>query len=85
VWAVGTEQRLVARLAKENPDKEVFSLGDPPPYCAYMSLTRLPDLARVLSGLLSGEEQGLVEVPEEVARGARAALDRMWEAIRAGG
>jgi quinolinate synthase len=84
-WAVGTEHRLVARLAAENPDKTVISLGDPPPYCAYMSLTRLADLAEVLAGLLSGQERGLVEVPEEVRAGAKAALDRMWEAIRAGG
>ena len=81
VWAVGTEQRLVARLAAENQDKTVFSLGDPPPYCSYMSLTRLADLARVLAGLLSGEELGLVEVPEEVRAGARSALNRMWEAL----
>jgi len=79
-WAVGTEQRLVARLAKENPDKTVFSLADPPPYCSYMSLTRLSDLARVLSGLLHGEEPGLVEVPEEIAAPAREALARMLEA-----
>ncbi|MCD5409068.1 quinolinate synthase NadA [Candidatus Bipolaricaulota bacterium] len=85
VWAVGTEQRLVARLAAENLDKLVFSLGDPPPYCSYMSLTRLSDLARVLAGLPSGEERGRVEVPAEVRAGARAALDRMWEAIRASG
>jgi len=84
VWAVGTEQRLVARLAAENPDKEVFSLGDPPPYCAYMSLTRLSDLARVVSGLLSGEEPGIVEVSEDVRAGARAALDKMWEALGEG-
>jgi len=84
-WAVGTEQRLVARLAAENPDKTVFSLGDPPPYCAYMSLTRLADLAEVLAGLPLGEERGLVEVPEEVRAGAASALNRMWEAIGAGG
>ena len=84
-WAVGTEQRLVARLAAENPDKKVFSLGDPPPYCSYMSLTRLADLTEMLTGLLSGGERGLVEVPEEVRAGARSALDRMWEAIRGGG
>ena len=84
VWAVGTEQRLVARLAAENSDKEVFSLGDPPPYCAYMSLTRLSDLARVVSGLLSGEEPGIVEVSEDVRAGARAALDKMWEALGEG-
>ena len=81
VWAVGTEQRLVARLAKENPDKTVFSLADPPPYCSYMSLTRLSDLARVLSGLLKGEEPGRVEVPGEIANPAREALERMLEAV----
>jgi len=80
-WAVGTEQRLVARLAKENPDKTVFSLADPPPYCSYMSLTRLSDLARVLSGLLKGEEPGRVEVTEEIANPAHEALERMLEAV----
>jgi len=46
-----------------------------------MSLTRLADLARVLAGLLSGEELGLVKVSEEVRAGARSALNRMWEAL----
>jgi quinolinate synthase len=79
VWAVGTEGRLVARLGKENPDKVVFNLAEPPPFCPTMSLTRLEDLARVLSGLLNGEERGRVEVPEEVAAPARAAIQRMLE------
>ncbi|MGQ9602260.1 MAG: quinolinate synthase NadA [Candidatus Bipolaricaulia bacterium] len=76
-WAVGTEGRLVARLAKENPDKTVLSLSDPPAFCRTMSLTRLEDLARTLSGLLKGEELGRIEVPEEVAAPARAAISRM--------
>jgi quinolinate synthase len=81
VWAVGTEERLVARLAVENPDKTVFSLADPPPYCSYMSLTRLSDLARVLAGLLKGEEPGRVEVAEEIAAPAHEALERMLWAV----
>jgi len=79
VWAVGTEGHLVARLGLENPDKEVFSLKDPPPYCVDMSLTRVTDLARVLTGLLNKEKVGVVKVPEEVAVPARAALNRMLE------
>ncbi len=78
---MGTEQRLVARLAKENPGQAVFSLADPPPYCSYMSLTRLSDLARLLSRLLSGEEPGPMEVPEEIAVPARDALLRMMEIV----
>ncbi|HAZ28064.1 TPA: quinolinate synthase [Candidatus Acetothermia bacterium] len=80
-WAVGTEQRLVARLAKENPDKAVFSLGDPPPFCLNMSVTRVSDLARLLSQLLAGEKPGLVEVPERIAVPAREALRRMLEVV----
>lgn len=80
-WAVGTEQRLVARLARENPDKEVFSLADPPPFCSYMSLTTLGDLARVLEGLLVGEKRGAVALPEEVARPARRALEAMFQVV----
>lgn len=81
VWAVGTEQRLVARLAAENPGQAVFSLADPPAYCPYMSLTRLSDLEWLLSRLLSGEEPGPIEVPEEVAVPAREALLRMMEIV----
>ncbi len=92
-WAVGTEGRLVRRLAKENPErrtakrwtarsdpaKTVFSLAEPPPLCPTMSLTQLEDLARTLAGLLEGQEPGKVEVPEEVAAPARAAIKRMLE------
>jgi quinolinate synthase len=80
-WAVGTEQRLVARLAKENPGHEVFSLADPPPYCSYMSLTGLSDLAGLLSRLLSGEEPTPLEVQAEVAVPARKSLLRMMEIV----
>ncbi len=78
-WAVGTEERLVARLNKENPDKEVFSLAEVPPFCSYMSLTRPGDLAAILEGLLRGEERNVVEVPPEIRDPARAALERMLE------
>ncbi len=83
VWAVGTEEHLVARLRAENPDKKVLSLREPPPYCVNMSLTRVTDLARVLTAIVSGDKTGdktgIVEVPAETAAAARAALDRMLE------
>jgi len=79
ILAVGTEEHLVARLARENPDKKIFSLGYPPSYCVGMSLTHVTDLARVLTSLLSEEQAGLVEVPVETAAPARVALDRMLE------
>ncbi len=79
VWAVGTEEHLVARLRAENPDKQVLSLKEPPPYCVNMSLTRVTDLARVLTAIVSGDKAGIVEVPAETAAAARAALDRMLE------
>ncbi|MGY4707063.1 quinolinate synthase NadA [Candidatus Bipolaricaulota sp. J31] len=79
VWAVGTEERLVARLNEENPDKEVFSLAEVPPFCSYMSLTRPGDLAAILEGLLRGEERNMVEVPPEIRGPARLSLERMLE------
>jgi len=84
VWAVGTEERLVARLAKENPDKEVFSLAEVPPFCSYMSLTRPADLASILEGLLRGEERNGVEVPPEIREPARRALARMLDITHSG-
>ena len=78
-WAVGTEERLVARLAKENPDKEIFSLAEIPPFCSYMSLTRPGDLAAILQGLLEHEAKNVVEIPPGIRAHARAALERMLE------
>lgn len=78
-WAIGTEHRLVARLARENPDKTVISLGDPPPFCPTMSMLKLEHLARTLSALAAGQGLAPVAVPGEVARHARAALHRMLE------
>jgi len=80
-WAIGTEQRLVARLARDHPDREVFSLVDPPPVCATMSLTRLDDLARILSRLSEGAAVEPVVVPEEVARPAREPVRRMLQLV----
>lgn len=76
-WAIGTEQRLVARLAQAHPDKTVLPLADYPPFCPTMSLTRARDLARLLVALAQGQEPEGVRLPEEVAEPARAALQRM--------
>lgn len=72
---VGTECHLVDRLNAEHPDKLVIPLTRRA--CGSMALTQLKHLAYVLDGLLQGETRNVVAVPDEVARGARLALDRM--------
>jgi quinolinate synthase len=45
-----------------------------------MNLITVEKLARVLEGLVDGEIINRVSVPEDVARYARVALERMLEA-----
>jgi quinolinate synthase len=79
-WAIGTEANLVNRLKHEHPEQFVASLSSEPSYCRTMNLITLEKLARVLEGLVEGEIINQVTVPEDVARDARAALERMLEA-----
>jgi quinolinate synthase len=78
-WAVGTELNMVGRLAREQAPlgKEVVSLDDC--FCACSTMFRIdpPHLLWVLEGLVQGEPRNPIRVPEETARDARAALDRM--------
>ncbi len=76
-FAIGTEQRLVQRLAQANPNKSVLSLGDPPPFCSTMSLTRISDLERTVSALAKGEEVEPVFVRLKTAGPARRAVQRL--------
>ncbi len=75
--AVGTEIHLVNRLANEHPDKNVVSLD--PLVCPCSTMFRIdpPHLCWVLEGLVEGEVRNRITVEEEVAEGARLALDRM--------
>jgi quinolinate synthase len=77
-WAVGTELNMVNRLARESaPDKQVVSLDDCFCVCSTMARIDPPHLLWALEGLQRGEVRNPVRVPEQTARQARIALDRM--------
>jgi len=69
---VGTEVNLVLRLAREYPDRRVIPLNHS--LCPNMYRTTLPKLARLLQTFDPHHE---MTVEQEVARGAKLALDRM--------
>ncbi len=72
-FIVGTEEGILHRLRKENPDKKFFlAYGDA--VCPNMKLTTLDRLYASLK-----EEKYLVEVPENVAAKARGSLERMFQ------
>jgi quinolinate synthase len=77
VWAVGTEQNLVARVAAQNPDKTVRTLSPFACQCSTMFRIDPVDLMRTLEGLPRGELRWPIRVAPEVAARARLALERM--------
>jgi quinolinate synthase len=76
-WAIGTEVNLVDRLAKRHPDKEIRLLAPDLCMCATMYRIAPQNLAWVLESLVAGQVVNQITVPEETARFARVALDRM--------
>jgi quinolinate synthase len=72
-FIVGTEEGILHRLRKENPEKN-FYLAYEQAICPNMKLTTLDRLYNALR-----EEKHVVKVPESVARKARASLERMFE------
>jgi quinolinate synthase len=79
-WAVGTELNLVSRLAREcKPEREVVSLDDCFCVCSTMFRIDPPHLAWALENLVEGRLVNVVKVPDEMARQAKIALDRMLE------
>jgi quinolinate synthase len=77
-WAVGTELNMVSRLAREvAPGKQVVSLDDCFCVCSTMARIDPPHLLWALESLVGGRVVNRVQVPEQTARAARAALDRM--------
>jgi quinolinate synthase len=79
VWAVGTELHLVNRLAAENPDKTVMFLSPMVCMCATMYRIDVPHLAWAVENIARGTPTNIVKVPDETARWARVALERMLE------
>ncbi len=74
-FAVGTEINMVARLARDYSNKLVVPLARS--LCGAMYRTSPNHLLYVLESLLQGEVVGIVTVPEETARWANVALERM--------
>ena len=72
-FIVGTEEGLLHRLRKDNPDRQ-FILAYKEAVCPNMKLNTLDRLYASLT-----EEKHLVTVPPETARRARKALERMLE------
>jgi len=72
-FIVGTEEGLLHRLRKDNPEKQ-FILAYEGAICPNMKLNTLERLYVALK-----EEKHVVAVPEPIAKQARKALERMLE------
>lgn len=80
-WLVGTELNLVNRLRREMKPRgvEVHFMSPLVCMCSTMFRTDPQHLAWVLENLVEGTVVNQIKVPEEDARWARIALDRMLE------
>ena len=77
-WAVGTEVHLVNYLQMIHPDKRILQLcGEACLDCNAMRQVDPNYLVWVLEELVAGRVVNRVSVPEETARWARVAVDRM--------
>ncbi len=70
-FIIGTEEGLIYRLKKENPQKEFYSLGSPK-ICINMKKTALSDLYRCLE-----DEKYDVDLDPAIISEASLALERM--------
>jgi len=76
-WAIGTEVNLVNRLTNRFPDKQIRLLAPDLCMCATMYRIAPQNMAWALESILAGHVVNQISVPEETARWARVALDRM--------
>jgi quinolinate synthase len=70
-FLIGTEEGLIYRLKRENPEKEFYAAGSPKT-CRNMKLTTLNDVYLALL-----EERFAIELPEEIIKLAGNALEEM--------
>ena len=75
-FIIGTEEGILYRLRKENPDK-IFYLAAGHILCPNMKLTRLEDIALSLEAM-----EPVIKVPEEIRVRAYQALKRMIDIPR---
>ena len=74
-FIIGTEEGLIYRLSKENPDKKFYSLGAAK-VCTSMKMTILEDIYRALS-----ENEYKIELSPEIINKAQAAIERMVNCV----
>jgi quinolinate synthase len=72
-FIIGTEEGILHRLKKENPDKIFYTLG-PARMCENMKKTTLEDVYLALK-----EEKYQIEIETEIREKAKKALDKMLE------
>jgi quinolinate synthase len=77
--AIGTEVHMVQRLAKQHPDKTIFTLDPLICPCSTMFRIDAPHLAWVLEHLVAGEVVNQIVVDDRTAEWARVALQRMLD------
>jgi quinolinate synthase len=79
VLAIGTEVHMVQRLARQHPDKTVFTLD--PLICPCSTMFRIdePHLAWVLDELVEGRVVNQITVDPDTAEWAKVALQRMLD------
>jgi quinolinate synthase len=70
-FIIGTEEGILHRMKKENPDKIFLTLGAPR-VCRGMKITRMEDLYRSLL-----KDQFEIILPDDIMKKARGALERM--------
>lgn len=78
-WAVGTEVNLVKRIARQFPDKRIFSLSPVECLCSTMYRINPAHLLWVLDNLVEGRVVNQITVPKDIAALAKISLDRMLE------
>ncbi len=78
-WGVATEANLVARLAKENPDKTVESVNRFKCLCSTMNRIDLKHLSWTLDNIVAGTPQNIISVSEPTRSFAKQALLRMLQ------
>ena len=74
-FLIGTEEGIIYRLKKENPEKEFFSAGTPK-ICSNMKLTRLEDVYNALN-----EEKHEITLPDEIIIAAKKSLEEMLKYV----
>jgi quinolinate synthase len=78
-WLVGTELNLVNRLNEQFTDKDVHFMSPTVCMCSTMFRTDPQHLAWVLENLVEDRVVNQIKVPEDDARFAVLALNRMLE------